>query len=310
MSLLTRRHHANQNGAPAPRHPLAHLRRTWHDDARMDRVPTPVADIVAWTPVVGTVLLGITYLVNRPAYYFALREDMPVEWLQFAGLLFTAVLAGATAWRARDRGWHVAAALAVLAVGAFALAGEEISWAQRVFAFGTPEQLATMNMQAETNVHNVQVGGLQLQSVFKLVSFLLAAGGLTLAWLTRGPRPRLTGRFWSTVAVPTYTMVGSATMVAFWLAVVIAPVSPVVRFQEWAEACLYLAMGSMVFAISNRISMMSGSGPVADGRPARAPANTLALATFAGVLAVTLIFAVLTAHHGIVPLNNPEALNR
>lgn len=311
MSVLTRRSAATEPAAPTPRpRRLSRIRRSWHADARRDRVPTVVADVVALTPIVGTVLLGLTYLVYRPAYYFALREDMPVEWLQFAGLLFIALLAAVTAWRARDRGWLVVAVLVLLAVGAFALAGEEISWGQRVFAFGTPEQLAAMNMQAETNVHNVEVGGLKLQSAFKLISFLLALGGLTLAWLTRGPRPRLTGPFWQAVAVPTYTMVGSAMMVVYWVAVVVAPVSPIMRFQEWAEASLYLAMGAMVYAISNRVAVLGGSGPVAEGLPVRAPVNRAALVTFVAVLVVTAVFAALTVHHGIVPLNNPEALNR
>lgn len=310
MSVLTRLRTATEPNRIAPgRRSLVRVQAAWQADARKDRVPTTVAGMVAWTPIVGAAILAIVYLVHRPAYYLALREDMPVEWLQFAGLLFTAVLAAVTAWRARDRGPLVVAALAVLAVGAFCLAGEEISWGQRVFAFGTPEQFAAMNAQSETNVHNVEVAGLRLQSAFKLVSFLLAVGGLTLAWLTRGPRRRLTGPFWAAVAVPTYTMVGSATMIAYWAAVAVAPISPVFRFQEWAEASLYLAMAAMVFAISNRVSTMSGSGPIADGRPERAPINTPARLTLVAVLVVTLVFAVLSAHHGILPLNNPEALN-
>lgn len=44
-----------------------------------------------------------------------------------------------------------------LAVVLFIFAGEEISWGQRVFHFKTPEFLARMNYQRETNVHNLNI---------------------------------------------------------------------------------------------------------------------------------------------------------
>lgn len=284
------------------------LRAFWHAEARRDNLPTWVADVVALTPIVGTVVLGLIYLVHRPAYYFVLREDMPVEWMQFACLLFVAGLAAITAARVRGRSWLLTGLLLVLALGAFGLAGEEISWGQRAFAWGTPAELAAMNMQAETNIHNVQVAGLPVQQAFKLVSFLLAVAGLALAWFTRAPRPRLRGRFWETVSAPTYTMVGSATMVVYWAAVIVAPVSPVVRYQEWAEACLYLSLGALVLAISTRVNVMAGSGPISGGRPVRAAPDRAGIIMLVVVLTVTVVLAALSAHHGIVPLNNPEAL--
>ena len=64
--------------------------------------------------------------------------------------------------------------------------------------------------------------------------------------------------------------VGSASMVVYWAAVVVAPVSPVVRYQEWAEACLYLSLGALVLAISTRVNIMACSGPIGGGRPVRA----------------------------------------
>jgi len=295
-------------GSAPSRRPRSGLRAAFHDDARQDEVPTLVADLVAFIPIVGTVLLALLYLVHRPAYYGVLREDMPVEWLQFAGLLFTAALAALTARRAVGSGRVLVFGLVLLAVGAFVLAGEEISWGQRVFAFGTPEQLAGVNMQAETNVHNVEVAGLPLQSVFKLVSFLLALGGLILAWLTRPARPRLSGRFWRAVAVPSYTMIGSALMVVFWVLVVIAPSSPLMRFQEWAEASLYLALGAAVFAISRRPGIASEADPATAAAHRRSVGDPPAFAILAAIAVGTIVFAALTAYHGIAPLNNPEVI--
>lgn len=42
-----------------------------------------------------------------------------------------------------------------LALLFFFAAGEEISWGQRVFGWATPEQLAELNRQGETNFHNL-----------------------------------------------------------------------------------------------------------------------------------------------------------
>lgn len=42
----------------------------------------------------------------------------------------------------------------VAAVGFFVVAGEEISWGQRIFGFKTPENYAKMNTQHELTLHN------------------------------------------------------------------------------------------------------------------------------------------------------------
>jgi hypothetical protein len=47
------------------------------------------------------------------------------------------------------------AAYLLLAVLFFFAAGEEISWGQRLFGWATPESLAEINRQGETNIHNL-----------------------------------------------------------------------------------------------------------------------------------------------------------
>ena len=44
-----------------------------------------------------------------------------------------------------------------MAVGAFFVAGETISWGQRLFYFRTSTALVHVNMQAETNIHNLML---------------------------------------------------------------------------------------------------------------------------------------------------------
>ncbi len=38
----------------------------------------------------------------------------------------------------------------------FAIAGEEINWGQRIFGFATPELLSSLNVQQESNLHNIK----------------------------------------------------------------------------------------------------------------------------------------------------------
>lgn len=306
MSLLSRPRPA-VGTVPAPGR-LGRVRAAWRREAQADRLPPWVADVVAWTPIVGTVALAAIYLVRRQTYYWVLREDHAVEWAQFGLLLFTSVVALVAARRLWGRQRVLTILLLVLALGAFGLAGEEISWAQRAFAFGTPEGLAAVNQQAEVNVHNVQMSGLRLQSVFKLISFVLAVAGLALAWLTRGPSPRLRSRFWEAAAVPSYTMVGCATMVAYWVMVVVAPINPVDRYQEWAEVSLYVALAATVVAIASRAADLVGSGPVDRGRPTRLPVDRVIVIALVVVTVLTVVLAALTVYHGIIPMNARESV--
>jgi hypothetical protein len=42
------------------------------------------------------------------------------------------------------------------AAACFLVAGEEVSWGQRLLGMGTPEALAEVNVQGETNLHNIE----------------------------------------------------------------------------------------------------------------------------------------------------------
>lgn len=72
--------------------------------------------------------------------------------------------------------------LFVLALFCLLLLLEEISWGQRIFGWSTPERLENINVQQETNLHNIFVGYNQL---IRLVLSLLIASALIYreAWL-------------------------------------------------------------------------------------------------------------------------------
>lgn len=53
--------------------------------------------------------------------------------------------------------WIKLAAYLALALFFFFIAGEEISWGQRIFNIATPESIAEVNAQQETNLHNLDI---------------------------------------------------------------------------------------------------------------------------------------------------------
>lgn len=87
-------------------------------------------------------------VISGDAYVAAMQEDGVVEWASF--LLF---LAAGVAGTVRSIGSRRAFDLLV-AVFCLFVAGEEISWGQRLFGFMPPDLFLERNFQQETNLHN------------------------------------------------------------------------------------------------------------------------------------------------------------
>lgn len=89
-------------------------------------------------------------------YWNLIHEDGPIEWATAIAYLLSSFLMAAVAIRLRGTVRTVTLmAVAALAVLFFAVAGEEISWGQRLFALTGPEALITANRQHEMNLHNL-----------------------------------------------------------------------------------------------------------------------------------------------------------
>ena len=86
-------------------------------------------------------------------------EDGPMEWLTcivFAGagiVFFRAqiVIRGLANQKSAWLGWFICG----LALASIFVAGEEISWGQRLFGWSTPDVIESYNTQSETNLHNI-----------------------------------------------------------------------------------------------------------------------------------------------------------
>lgn len=86
---------------------------------------------------------------------------------------------------------------ALFAVGLFFLAGEEASWGQSWFHWATPKDYAELNMQGETNLHNLSSFTEQLPKA-SLVLAALAGGVIWPIWAwARKTGPYLGGGWFS-----------------------------------------------------------------------------------------------------------------
>lgn len=140
------------------------------------------------------------YLVHYPAFA-VLPADTYDEWftseLGFTEegttfLLAVALLLGALCARrfAAAGEWGLAAWFGMFALGCLYFAGEEASWGQHWFGWGTAGEWAELNDQTETNLHNTEgwVGSLLDQLPRNLLTFgaLIAGGIMPLVRHARG----------------------------------------------------------------------------------------------------------------------------
>lgn len=119
------------------------------------------------------------------------KEDGPIEWasaflfgLSSVGFLAVAVRSDFLKQKEKWPRYFMTIAWALLM---FVFMGEEISWGQRLFGWGTPDLLSEMNRQQETNIHNLEMlhdvmgGPYRYLSAFMIITGVL----LPLAAMTR-----------------------------------------------------------------------------------------------------------------------------
>jgi hypothetical protein len=141
---------------------------------------------------VGPALLLFIALVEAfawPTYALWVEEDRWIEWgtaaVFFAGLIGFGLKARA----ATDLVTRLV--FVGLALFCFLVAGEEISWAQRLLFLQPPDAFLVENYQQELNVHNLitrrDVGGVKLdtKSLVAIIAVIYAASAAVAAWVKR-----------------------------------------------------------------------------------------------------------------------------
>jgi hypothetical protein len=214
-------------------------------------------------PVLLLMVPVLPWYVYRRGYWWLNKEDHLSEWATFAAYiaaLVLAVMVGRLLWRSQLR--IEAAIYGGLVVFFFGVAGEEISWGQRILGLKGPSTLVDANQQHEMNVHNL-LTKYPLEGAYILVGLMGAFG---LRWLV--PRiPRLRDRPWL-FAPP-------AQLAPWFLAVVVYYgwfdyVDPIVdavagrsytwgsveRLQEVAE--LSLGCGFLLFVVAVLLRLRAG----------------------------------------------------
>ncbi len=274
-------------------------------NAQAAGVPQRLAWWAFWFPLLGAAVVAATF-AQRRVYYWLLAEDHPVEWIQFGLVFGGSVLAAMAAVRLFREGDRFGSALFVLfALGMFVIAGEEISWGQRVFAFGTPADLASVNNEREFNVHDI-TKGVPLQSAFKLVELLLGFLGTAIPLYLARSRRVLRTRAWRLLTPPLFLVPSFALVFVYRLGRFVTDThrySAAVRFQEWPELTLYFGLAVTAYLAYETVAPGGYQGSHRHTGTGRRPPSAIAISVVCVAVLLTVAFAVATMVNGVQPGN-------
>lgn len=221
------------------------------EEARDWGVPSWVATALLLFPFGGLAALIGGRVIWPGAYAWLMGEDHLVEWATSVAWFLAALVALALGIRLMRQGRKLLGCLWLL-VGLVAVfsGGEEISWGQRVFGFGTPEGLERRNEQGEVTIHN-------LSAVESLLRVAMLTVGVYGSFFTYAVRARLRGKHKATVdlLLPPVFLSSAFLLMAIYRigwAVLLAP-EPLRQTPsstgEWAEFCVPFAL--LIFALLN-----------------------------------------------------------
>jgi hypothetical protein len=137
-----------------------------------------ITDIVVYGIIIWFIAFAkIKSMESYEAFRVVVREDGWVEYLTTLFLFLGAVILGFNAIQAVRRKDKKQILFFTLAALMFIFgAGEEISWGQRIFGLETGEYFMEKNYQGETNLHNLEIGGVDLNIlIFSKLMFIALA---------------------------------------------------------------------------------------------------------------------------------------
>lgn len=142
--------------------------------------------MVLVAPLLGYALLYMVSVWPFNIFKEVVKEDRVIEWLQFAVLFSGSIYSAVASWKQyAQRQWL----LMLLYIGAsivfVAIAGDEISWGQRLIGIESPPELQEINRQGETTFHNLYAVEWFVIYGYVMLSF----AGLASHWIARAVPP-------------------------------------------------------------------------------------------------------------------------
>lgn len=216
-------------------------------------VSTRAAWSLAVGPLVVAALIALT-IPNRALYAAIIEEDGIVEWAQMGALLGLVILGAAITGRLLARRRVATGLLYLIAtVATVFILGEEISWGQRILGWATPEDLANLNRQGETNIHNIGQT-LRVMNLLMMTAAFVAVA-VPVAWrIWAGYRTRHLEEY---LLVPPLFLATSFLFAAAYRLVRVTFVPEgrfvISHFQEVAELAFYFALVVFAFLVFRRL---------------------------------------------------------
>ena len=93
-------------------------------------------------------------LIGMSWFDFLRSEDGPLEWIQFFQYFFASIISIFIFIKSKNKRSLVILFWLVLAFACFFVAGEEISWGERITGLSL-NSISQVNVQGETNLHNL-----------------------------------------------------------------------------------------------------------------------------------------------------------
>lgn len=136
--------------------------------------------IVGLAPVALYIICALASMWPFNHYLELVKEDRVFEWTQFWVLLLGSVAAWCIAWKLPTKHIWWRAFFIVAGLGFFLIAGDEISWGQRLLGLEVTESVKQLNRQGELSIHNLYIFEWAMLYVFFLISLVGSTG-----WLLR-----------------------------------------------------------------------------------------------------------------------------
>lgn len=111
--------------------------------------------LVFFAPFVAIAIGIVFFLLPFEKLYYFTKEDSVVEYMQFFVLFFAAVCSFLLARKLFSTSKVFWIIYLLISLTLFAIAGDEISWGQRLLGMATPQSLSDINKQNEITFHNI-----------------------------------------------------------------------------------------------------------------------------------------------------------